>query len=103
MTAVRIALGPKHSPLLERAITAGGATLADLDRARALVWDGGPAGFPEQLPDSVEWVQVFSAGVEEWFATDIFRRHPDVVFTSAAGAFAKSVAEHALALLLAGV
>ncbi|MCM6777612.1 D-isomer specific 2-hydroxyacid dehydrogenase family protein [Nocardia sp. CDC159] len=100
---VRIALGPKHSDLLRQAITGSGATLSDLDRARALVWDGGPAGFPRRLPAGIEWVQLFSAGVEEWFETDVFDAHPDVVFTSAAGAFARSVAEHALALLLAGV
>jgi phosphoglycerate dehydrogenase-like enzyme len=98
-----IALGPHRTPLLEKAIAEGGATLAELDRARALIWDSGPAGFPRQLPDTVEWVQLFSAGVEEWFGTGIFERHPDVVFTSAAGAFARSVAEHALLLLLAGV
>ncbi len=100
---VRIAVGPKTSELLVRAITGAGATLSELDDARALVWDGGPAGFPERLPAGIEWVQLFSAGVEEWFATDVFERHPDVVFTSAAGAFAPSVAEHALAMLLAGV
>ncbi|MBF6172182.1 D-isomer specific 2-hydroxyacid dehydrogenase family protein [Nocardia blacklockiae] len=101
--AVPIALGPKPTDLLERAVVAGGAVVAPLAEARGLVWDGGPAGFPERLPDGIEWVQLFSAGVEEWFDADVFRRHPDVVFTSAAGAFARSVAEHALMLLLAGV
>ncbi|BCK57657.1 D-isomer specific 2-hydroxyacid dehydrogenase family protein [Nocardia wallacei] len=100
---VPIALGPAASGLLEQAIGAGGAVVAPLAQARALVWDGGPAGFPRELPAGIEWVQLFSAGVEEWFDADVFRRHPDVVFTSAAGAFARSVAEHALLLLLAGV
>ncbi|MFI5782031.1 D-isomer specific 2-hydroxyacid dehydrogenase family protein [Nocardia sp. NPDC051570] len=100
---VRIAVGPKDSELLERAIARGGATLSDPDTARALVWNGGPAGFPGRLPAGIEWVQLFSAGVEEWFDTEVFECHPGIVFTSAAGAFAKSVAEHALALLLAGV
>ncbi|MGV9676503.1 D-isomer specific 2-hydroxyacid dehydrogenase family protein [Nocardia sp. NPDC003482] len=105
MTAepVRIALGPEPSELLARAITDGGATVSELGRARALIWDGGPAGFPERLPEGVAWVQLFSAGVEDWFDSGVFDRHPGVVFTSAAGAFARSVAEHALALLLAGV
>ncbi|AHH20687.1 putative dehydrogenase [Nocardia nova SH22a] len=100
---VRIALAPVSTDLLRGAITEAGAQVADLDEARALIWDGGPADFPAQLPDSVEWVQLFSAGVEEFFAAGIFERHPNVVFTSAAGAFAKSVAEHTVALLLAGV
>jgi len=103
MTATPIALGPNHTPLLEQAITEGGGELAELDRARALVWDGDPAAFPDRLPAGIEWVQLFSAGVEEWFDTSVFDRHPDVVFTSAAGAFARSVAEHTLMLLLAGV
>jgi len=103
MTATSIALGPTRTPLLEQAITAAGGELVELDRARALVWDGGPDGFPERLPAGIEWVQLFSAGVEEWFDTPVFDRHRDVVFASAAGAFARSVAEHALMLLLAGV
>ncbi|WP_280266376.1 D-isomer specific 2-hydroxyacid dehydrogenase family protein [Nocardia wallacei] len=103
MTSVPIALGPARTPLLEQAIVAGGGTLTELGSARALIWDGEPAGFPRQLPEGIEWVQLFSAGVEEWFDSGVFERHPDVVFTSAAGAFAKSVAEHALMLLLAGV
>lgn len=100
---VGIALAPVSTDLLVRAITDAGCRVTDLDGARALVWDGSPADFPSTLPESVEWVQLFSAGVEEFFAAGIFERHPGVVFTSAAGAFAKSVAEHTVALLLAGV
>jgi phosphoglycerate dehydrogenase-like enzyme len=103
MTATPIALGPKRTALLEQAITRAGGTPAELDQARALIWDGNPTGFPQRLPEGIEWVQLYSAGVEEWFDTTVFDRHPDVIFTSAAGAFAKSVAEHALMLLLAGV
>ncbi|MCX5042778.1 D-isomer specific 2-hydroxyacid dehydrogenase family protein [Aldersonia sp. NBC_00410] len=99
---VPIALGPNGDRLLSDAIGSGGATLTDLAVARALVWDGGTADFPV-LPDHVRWVQLNSAGVEHWFATDVFQQNPHVVFTSAVGAFAASVAEHALMLLLAGV
>ncbi|MQY20790.1 D-isomer specific 2-hydroxyacid dehydrogenase family protein [Nocardia macrotermitis] len=103
MTATPIALGPNHTPLLEQAITGAGGELADPADARALIWNAGPEGFPERLPENIEWVQLFSAGVEEWFDTPVFDRHPNVLFTSAAGAFAGTVAEHALMLLLAGV
>ncbi|WP_067665177.1 D-isomer specific 2-hydroxyacid dehydrogenase family protein [Nocardia miyunensis] len=103
MTATPIALAPNHTQLLEEAITGAGGVLADLDDARALIWDSGPAGFPEQLPENIEWVQLFSAGIEEWFDTPVFDRHPNILFTSAAGAFARTVAEHSLMLLLAGV
>ncbi len=93
-----------HTPaMLEKAISDGGAKLVDLDAARALIWVGSAAEFPRRLPETVEWVQLPAAGVEDWFALGVFDRHPGVRFTSAAGAFAASVAEHTLALLLAGV
>lgn len=103
--AVGIAIGPGEPPpaLLEKAVVEGGAALADLGEARGLIWAGGPGEFPDELPDTIEWVQLPAAGVEDWFTAGIFARHPKVQFTSAAGAFAASVAEHALALLLAGV
>ncbi|WP_225727039.1 MULTISPECIES: D-isomer specific 2-hydroxyacid dehydrogenase family protein [unclassified Nocardia] len=102
---VPVAIGPAvpPPPLLEKAVVEGGARLAELDAARALVWSGGPGEFPNELPGSIEWVQLPAAGIEDWFTAGIFARHPDVRFTSAAGAFAASVAEHALMLLLAGV
>ncbi|MFC9788544.1 D-isomer specific 2-hydroxyacid dehydrogenase family protein [Rhodococcus sp. NPDC127528] len=98
-----VALGPHADPLLTDAITRGGGTWAPMVDARALVWDGGPDRFPEDLPAGIRWVQLYSAGVEEWFSAGIIARHPEVVFTSAAGAFAATVAEHAFALLLGGV
>ncbi|MET7767336.1 D-isomer specific 2-hydroxyacid dehydrogenase family protein [Nocardia sp. NPDC005366] len=88
--------------LLEKAVVEGGAVVADLAEARALIWVGKPGEFP-RLPDTVEWVQLPAAGVEDWFTAGVFDRYPDIRFTSAAGAFAASVAEHALMLLLAGV
>lgn len=103
MTPVPVALGPRADPLLAEAITRGGGRCAPIDEARALVWDAGPDGFPDSLPESVRWVQLYSAGVEDWFAAGVISRHPEVEWTSAAGAFAATVAEHALTLLLAGV
>ncbi|MEV0294047.1 D-isomer specific 2-hydroxyacid dehydrogenase family protein [Nocardia sp. NPDC050710] len=102
---VPVAIGPTQPAptLLEKAITEGGGAVAELSEARALIWAGGPGEFPELLPDTLEWVQLPAAGVEDWFTAGIFGRHPNVQFTSAAGAFAASVAEHALMLLLAGV
>lgn len=103
MSQVPIALGPTQTPLLAEAVTRGGGTVVDVTNARGLIWDGGPDDFPRDLPPGIGWVQLFSAGVEDWFAAGVVRRHPDVLFTSAAGAFAASVAEHALTLLLGGV
>ncbi|MGN2640860.1 D-isomer specific 2-hydroxyacid dehydrogenase family protein [Nocardia takedensis] len=102
---VPVAIGPSGPAptLLERAVVDGGGKVTDLAEARALISVGGPDGFPADLPSGVEWVQLPAAGVEDWFAAGIIQRHPHVRFTSAAGAYAASVAEHALALLLAGV
>ncbi|MEV6274999.1 D-isomer specific 2-hydroxyacid dehydrogenase family protein [Nocardia sp. NPDC051832] len=102
---VPVAIGPTQPAptLLSKAVGEGGAALVDLAEARALIWAGGPGEFPQELPSSVEWVQLPAAGVEDWFTAGILARHPNVRFTSAAGAFANSVAEHALTLLLAGV
>ncbi|MEU2038073.1 D-isomer specific 2-hydroxyacid dehydrogenase family protein [Nocardia niwae] len=103
--AVTIAIGPTEPPptLVEKAVVEAGATVADLDEARGLIWVGGVDEFPDELPAGVEWVQLSAAGIEDWFTAGVIARYPAVRFTSAAGAFAASVAEHALMLLLAGV
>ncbi|WP_028479620.1 D-isomer specific 2-hydroxyacid dehydrogenase family protein [Nocardia sp. CNY236] len=103
--AIPIAIGPSEPPatLLEKAVLEGGAVLSALEEARALIWTGSPDEFPHALPSTVQWVQLPAAGVEDWFAAGIIAEHPEVRFTSAAGAFAASVAEHALMLLLAGI
>ncbi|WP_043649077.1 D-isomer specific 2-hydroxyacid dehydrogenase family protein [Nocardia thailandica] len=102
---VPIAIGPADPAptLLVKAVTEGGGTVTDLDEAHGLVFAGPVSAFPERLPANVRWVQLPAAGVEDWFAAGIIQAHPGVEFTSAAGAFAASVAEHALAMLLAGV
>ncbi|MFC8180636.1 MULTISPECIES: D-isomer specific 2-hydroxyacid dehydrogenase family protein [Nocardiaceae] len=101
--SIPVAVGPEEDRITVSAIERGGAVVAPLDRASGLVWTEGPSRFPATLPSNVEWVQLPSAGVEAWFDAGILAAHPSVLFTSAAGAFAATVAEHALALLLAGV
>ncbi|MEV0332598.1 D-isomer specific 2-hydroxyacid dehydrogenase family protein [Nocardia sp. NPDC050717] len=104
-SATTIAIGPEQpSPrLLEKAIVGAGAKVGELADADALIWTGTPAAFPATLPAALRWVQLPAAGIEDFFDAGVFAAHPDVSFTSAAGAFAHSVAEHALMLLLAGV
>ncbi|MBH0122803.1 D-isomer specific 2-hydroxyacid dehydrogenase family protein [Rhodococcus sp. HM1] len=100
----RIAVGPTSDVLFEEAIVRGGGVPCRLDeQPDALVWTGGPAEFPASLPESVRWVQLPAAGVEQWLEGGTVKAHPQLTWTSAAGAFAATVAEHALALLLAGV
>jgi D-2-hydroxyacid dehydrogenase (NADP+) len=96
-----IHVGPGEQPELERAVQTAGGSLVPLTQADGVVWAATqPDSLPE-LPRSVRWVQLPSAGVEPWMKR--IAETPQVTFTSAAGAYAPQVAEHALALLLAGV
>jgi phosphoglycerate dehydrogenase-like enzyme len=92
-------VAPESDPVIERAIRDAGGELGLLESADALVWLGGsnPDDFPA-LPDGVRWVQLPWAGVEQF----IDRIDRERQWTSAAGAYARPVAEHALALMLAG-
>lgn len=100
----RIAVGPSPDTVFVRAVTAGGGVVVALDEhPDALVWTAGPEQFPAALPPSVRWVQLPWGGVERWLAGGIVKAHPQVLWTSADGAYAATVAEHALMLLLAGV
>ncbi|NEW30917.1 hydroxyacid dehydrogenase, partial [Nocardia cyriacigeorgica] len=82
MSRMAVAVGPGEQPMLEQAVTEAGARTAGLDEARALVWNGSPAQFPDHLPDGIEWVQLNAAGVEDWFDAGVFERFPRVRFTS---------------------
>jgi D-3-phosphoglycerate dehydrogenase len=95
-----IHIGPEPAEHLVKAVEAGGGRPVGLDEAEGVIWHGGPDDLPE-LPSSVRWVQLPAAGVEKW--VDRVTATPDVEFTSAGGAYATQVAEHALGLLLAGV
>jgi len=79
----------------------GGGVVARAEEAEAIVWIGSDKpGLPALLHPGVRWVQLPSAGVEPWTAGGLLDR--ERIFTSAAGAYAGTVAEHALALMLAG-
>jgi D-3-phosphoglycerate dehydrogenase len=79
---------------------AGGRVVPPED-AEVLVWlDRRPATLPVLTPN-VRWVQLGGAGAEQWL--DVVAQHPDTTFTTARGAYSIPIAEHALALLLAGV
>jgi D-3-phosphoglycerate dehydrogenase len=93
-------VAPVVRPELLEAVEAGGGRPGPLAEADALVWlEGDPEALPD-LPDRVRWVQLSSAGVEQW--TRSGRLDGDRTYTSATGAYGLPVAEHALALLLAG-
>jgi D-3-phosphoglycerate dehydrogenase len=97
--APRIHIAPGERADLEQAVHDGGGEPAPLDGADGLVWlTGDPDDLPE-LPDRVRWVQLPSAGVEQWLRAGVVT--DGRAWTSATGAFGLPVAEHALALMLA--
>jgi phosphoglycerate dehydrogenase-like enzyme len=92
-------VAPESDRAIEEAVTAAGGRIGPLEEADALVWlDSNPDSFPDTVPDGIRWVQLPSAGVESWLEKTDRER----VWTSAAGAYGLPVAEHALALMLAG-
>jgi phosphoglycerate dehydrogenase-like enzyme len=97
-------------PWVAYAVRAGGAALAPASGADALVWTA--TGFePDHPPDDlvavlkenpgIRWIQLPWAGVEPFAAADVFDH--DHLWTSGKGIYARPVAEHALALALAGL
>jgi phosphoglycerate dehydrogenase-like enzyme len=90
---------------LADAVEAGGGVLSRPDEAVALVWTETAAA--EQLGSVLDdhaglrWVQLPWAGVEPY--VDVIRAHADRTWTCGKGVYAEPVAEHALALALAGL
>ena len=99
MAKPAIHVGPEPLDYLVDAVRQGGGEVVPLDEAEAIVW-AGPEEDLQDFPKTVRWVQLQSAGIEPWI--ERIRNTPGVLFTSAVGAYATQVAEHALALLLAG-
>jgi len=87
------------------AVEAGGGVLSDAGDAVALVWTETAAAEPlgHVLDDQagLHWVQLPWAGVEPY--VDVIRAHADRTWTCGKGVYAEPVAEHALALALAGM
>jgi len=106
VTVPLVAVGPARRDFAEKAIRDGGGEPIDVDaRADALVWldaddiDGLRAALA--TASSARWVQLPYAGVERLAAAGVL--DPGRAWTSAKGAYAEPVAEHALMLALAGL
>ena len=98
-----IHVGPDPDERLEDAVRAGGGRVVGADEADAIVYHasaGDPAQTAALVTAHTRWVQLPSAGIERWAEAGVITNEP--VWTSAAGAYGPQVAEHALALLLAG-
>lgn len=104
MRAPRIAVLPEGlRPFVRDAVVAGGGVIVPPHDAEALVWVS-PTGAAElrALLDAhphLRWVQLPWAGVEPFAGAFDQER----VFTAGQGVYAEEVAEHALALTLAGL
>jgi len=105
-TGPHIAVGPRPADWAAEAIRRGGGEVVTLDQEPVgLVWTD-PAiaaslqGVLGAHPE-ISWVQLPLAGVETMVEAGVIDRQRR--WTSAKGAYAEPVAEHALALLLAGL
>jgi phosphoglycerate dehydrogenase-like enzyme len=101
-----VAIGPARGEFAEQAVRAGGGQPTDVDaQADALVWldPGDLAGLRRAVDtaSSARWVQLPMAGIERVSADGLLDHGR--TWTSAKGAYAEPVAEHALTLALAGL
>jgi phosphoglycerate dehydrogenase-like enzyme len=103
--APSVAFGPGDSESIATAIQAGGGIPVPPTRAAdALVWlaPWDPDGLRSAVAvTSARWVQLSSAGIELMAGSGVI--DPGRTWTCAKGAYAEPVAEHALALALAGL
>lgn len=97
-----MAVAPQPRPALSEAAVSAGASVEPLSEAtRGLIWAGGPAADLGATLDEfpgIGWVQLPLAGVENY--AEVMAAHPDLLWTSAKGAYSEPVAEHAVALTL---
>ena len=102
----RIAIAPEPVPgWIRAAVEAGGGDLVPPAEAEGLVWTipRDSAGLDAVLTAApgIRWVQLPWAGVEEFAAAGVFADGRQ--WTCGKGVYAEPVAEHALALALAGL
>lgn len=102
----RIAIGPRPATFAADAVVAGGGTVVGIDQSpQALVWldptDLAGLGSALDSAPGATWVQLPYAGVEPVVEAGLL--DPARRWTCAKGAYADPVAEHALALALAGL
>ena len=100
----RVAVAPSEASHVVEAVQRGGGQVVLLaEEPDALVWmaPDDPDGLQEAVRSapSLRWVQLPFAGVERF--TDVL--DPSLTWTCAKGVYAEPVAEHALALALAGL
>lgn len=102
--APAIATEPRTAGWIDAAVEAGGGRITDPSEAVAVVWTDpdDPGGLADLLASQAQiaWVQLPWAGIEPY--RDVVHRERRRTWSCAKGVYADPVAEHALALLLAG-
>ena len=89
---------PGSDPRIEQAVVEGGGELVPLERARGvIVHRGGPTALDDIGPN-VEWIQLPSAGIDNYIAAGVVT--DERVTTNAGPAYADCVAEHVILLML---
>lgn len=105
-TPGKIAVLPRPSGVFVDAVESGGGEVAELsDDTRGLIWLS-PRGADDlaaalDAHPSIGWVQLPFAGVDAFSRVIADEKRSGILWTSAKGAYAEPVAEHALALTLA--
>jgi phosphoglycerate dehydrogenase-like enzyme len=106
VNAPAIAVEPQGTrDYIRDAVRDGGGQVADVESATGLIWTDTDA--PDDLRslldtnDQIAWVQLPWAGVEPYAEAGVFDTQRQ--WTSGKGVYAEPVAEHALALTLAGM
>jgi phosphoglycerate dehydrogenase-like enzyme len=96
-----IYVGSSESPRIWDAVKAGGGQpTTDITTATAAIWTGGPvAELASGFHSGIEWLQLPSAGVEQYASSGLLKGSH--ITTNAGPAYAGTVAEHTVALLLA--
>jgi phosphoglycerate dehydrogenase-like enzyme len=102
----RLAVGPKPTAWIDEAVEKGGGEIVSVDDGPdGLIWfefraPKNLANFLKEHP-GIGWIQLPLAGVEDLFEAGVIDNAR--TWTSAKGAYAEPVAEHALMLALAGL
>ncbi len=101
-----IAILPRSKDVFSFAVEAAGGLVAELSAdTRGLIWLSNSRA--QQLGETleanpqIEWVQLPWAGVDAFSSVLSSQARPGLLWTSAKGAYAQPVAEHAVALTLA--
>lgn len=107
MTSLHVAVEPDcwRQQSLTEAVLSGGGLITKPSEAQALIWAEPSRAdlLPKTLDENpgIQWVQLPYAGIEPFLP--MLQARPNLIWTCGKGVYAEPVAEHALALTLAGL